>query len=277
MSKQIEQRVKDKLKTISKESQVPFNHLLDTLFLERFLARIAESRHSENLIFKGGMCLAQIIELKRETRDIDFLLTDVKANQSTVKTLVEEIAQVDLSDGFVFSEVEVDILSLEHKKYPGYRINIKGQLSQIKNTVSIDIGVGDVVRPNLLEVELLESNGPLFEESVKLNSYPPEYIFSEKFEAILHLGDVNSRMKDFYDCYTMIQEGVLDAGALKDAINETLKNRETPFTLISDPSEGLTLKWNSFKKKFKRLEQDLEFGSVVMGINKYIKMVFGIE
>lgn len=270
MSKSTEQSIKQKLKNISKESKVPFNNLLDTLFLERFLVRIGKSKYADKLIFKGGMCLAQIIELGRETRDIDFLLTQIKGSVEIVKSLIEEIAAIDVGDDFIFSKVDIGELSIEHKKYPGYRVSVEGTLGQIKNKVSIDIGVGDVARPKALEVELMNINGPLFEDAINLKAYPPEYIFSEKLEAILHLGELNSRMKDFYDCYRLIQEGVLDKKLLKKAIKETLENRGTKFRLIPEPTESFNVKWNSFIKKN---AAQLELSEVIREINKTLNLI----
>lgn len=66
------QKVKAKLKKISKDEGIIFNNLLETLFLERVLARISKSKYREKLIFKGGMCLSQIINLKRGTKDMIF-------------------------------------------------------------------------------------------------------------------------------------------------------------------------------------------------------------
>ncbi len=270
MSKVTEQSIKQILKNISKESKVPFNNLLDTLFLERFLVRIGKSKYADKLIFKGGMCLAQIIELGRETRDIDFLLTQIKGNIETVKGLIDEVAAIDVGDDFIFSKVDIGELSIEHKKYPGYRVSVQGTLGQIKNKVSIDIGVGDVVLPKALEVELMNANGPLFEDTINLKAYPPEYIFSEKLEAILHLGELNSRMKDFYDCYRLIQEGVLDKNLLKKAIKETLENRGTKFSLIPEPTEAFNVKWNSFIKKN---ATQLELSDVIREINKTLNLL----
>lgn len=249
MSKAIEQRVKHKLKALSKEHGIPFNVLLNTLFLERFLVRIGSSAHADKLIFKGGMCLANLINLNRETKDIDFLLKKIQATAPAVKGLIEEIALLDVEDGFVFSDVKLSELAIEHKKYPGYRISIQGKLSQTTNKLAIDIGVGDVVRPRAMEIELLSSNGPLFEKVVTLHSYPPEYIFSEKVEAILHLGEINSRMKDFYDCYSLLAAGIMDEQALHHAVLETLENRETTLTPVPDHSEVFDAKWNSFLQK----------------------------
>lgn len=43
--------------------------------LERFLARQSNSTHQNKFIFKGGLLLAQYLEIGRETTDADFLLT----------------------------------------------------------------------------------------------------------------------------------------------------------------------------------------------------------
>ena len=55
MSKSIEQSVKQKLKNMEKKKGIPFNRLLDTLFLERILARVSSSNYKDKLIFKGGL------------------------------------------------------------------------------------------------------------------------------------------------------------------------------------------------------------------------------
>ena len=99
------------------------------------------------------------------------------------------------------------MIGVPQKKYLGYRISLKGQLGQIKNKILVDIGLGDIVRPKILEIELMNYKKPLFEKTTRLNSYPAEYIFLEKIEAILYLGENNSRMKDFYDCHCLIKKG----------------------------------------------------------------------
>ncbi len=269
MSDATEQRVKDTLKKLSKASNTPFNLLLDTLFLQRFLVRVGQSAYADKLIFKGGMCLAQFIEIGRETRDIDFLLTRSVGGIETIENITEEIARVGVGDNFIFSSVSVVELSLRHKKYPGYRITIQGQLGQIRNNVSMDIGVGDVVRPISLEVKLMKSNDPLFEDRTYLLAYPPEYIFSEKVEAILYLGKLNSRMKDFYDCYRLVSENVLDATALSMAVAETMKNRGTPLERIPEPTKVFDARWKAFLRKNRINDPGL--GEVVARINGAIK------
>jgi predicted nucleotidyltransferase component of viral defense system len=271
MSKSREQSIKQKLKDISQQEKISFNRLLDNLFLERFLSRIAFSTYKEQLIFKGGMCLAQFIDLGRETRDIDFLLTKITSTKETISKAIQEIIAIDVGDDFIFLFQNISQLSLEHKKYPGFRILLEGQLGQIKNKVSIDIGVGDVVRPRYIDVELMKSKISLFEEKISLYSYPPEYIFSEKFEAILHHAELNSRMKDYYDCYRMVIENVLDEKQLGESLRETTSNRGTPLTLIPEDTSAFENLWKGFLKKNKI--EDLDLSSAVKVINLKIKMI----
>ncbi len=115
MSKAIEQSVKHRLKKIEKETKVPFNRLLETLFLERILTRLAKSKYRDKFIFKGGMCLRQLIELKRETRVLDFLLLGLEKENKKLKAIFEESVQIELDDGFNFNEVRLNPLPLTHK------------------------------------------------------------------------------------------------------------------------------------------------------------------
>ena len=272
MTKATENRVKDKLKNIMRDTGIPFNNLLLTLFLERFIVRIGKSKHAENLIFKGGMCLNQYIDLKRQTIDMDFLLTKLKGNIDSIREMIEEVTQIEINDDFEFSDVKVSELSLEHKKYPGYRIDLQGYLGKINKKITIDIGIGDVVRANSIEVELLKSNGPLFEESIQLNAYPPEYIFSEKLEAILHLAESNGRMKDYFDCYHLIKSNVLTPKTLKKAITDTTDNRGTKLALITHNRDELEKRWEIFSTKNK--VEDLSLDETIKEINTLLKSLF---
>ena len=59
-----EQALKDRLQTIAKEKEIPFNSCWKQLLLERFLARLGRSAYADKLIFKGGFLLAYIFVLK---------------------------------------------------------------------------------------------------------------------------------------------------------------------------------------------------------------------
>ncbi len=69
--------------------------------------------------------------------------------------------------------------------------------------MQIDIGFGDVVFPEPEESELptlLGSPAP------QLLCYSRESAIAEKFEAMVKLGELNSRMKDFYDIWLLSRQ-----------------------------------------------------------------------
>lgn len=271
MSKAIEQSIKEKLRNIAKKEGVAFNILLETLFLERFLVRLATSKYRDNFIFKGGMCLSQYLDIGRETRDLDFLLSKLESSSENVQSIFEEVANIKNDDSFEFGEVTLSQLAIDHKKYPGYRISLIGKLGQIKQKITVDIGVGDVVRPSLLKIELMKDKGALFEEGITLSAYPPEYIFSEKLEAIIYLDEANSRMKDFHDCLQMIKDDGIEKNEFKDAILETFKNRGTEFTYIPNHEEKLGPRWGAFVRKNKG--EVAQLNQVIVEINEFLKRI----
>jgi predicted nucleotidyltransferase component of viral defense system len=77
-----EQAFKERLKTIAKEKNIHFNVAWKQLILERFLLRLSKSTLVNRFIFKGGYLLAYLIDIGRETKDLDFLLTEIKAEES---------------------------------------------------------------------------------------------------------------------------------------------------------------------------------------------------
>ena len=72
-----EDALKERIKSIAKDKGTTFQEVWKQLLLERFLARVSKSKHQEKFIFKGGLLLAQYLEIGRETTDADFLMTKI--------------------------------------------------------------------------------------------------------------------------------------------------------------------------------------------------------
>lgn len=262
--------VRSKLKTIAKESNKTFMELFKQLTFERFLARLAQSSFRNNLIFKGGLCLQQYIEIGRETKDIDFLLKELEGKTETLEKVFQEVCEIKIEDYFKFYEPSITQLDVEHKQYPGYRIKIEVSFGNMKDRLQIDIGIGDVVDEFEMGLNFLEYRGaPLIEGGVGVLAYPPEFIFSEKLQAIIELKTLNSRMKNYFDCYVLIQNGVLDKKKTKRAIEKTFSRRKTDFQLIEDFSEELGPVWTQFQKKVKGCPK--EISQVIGVINSFLK------
>jgi len=60
-----------------------------------------------------------------------------------------------------------------------------------------------------------------------VRAYSPETVIAEKFQAVIALGIVNSRMKDFYDLYAIPRAVKVSEDALLKAIKSTFMRRET--------------------------------------------------
>ncbi|MCP4447796.1 MAG: nucleotidyl transferase AbiEii/AbiGii toxin family protein, partial [Myxococcales bacterium] len=86
--------------------------------------------------------------------------------------------------------------------------------------------------------------------------YPRETVIAEKFQAMVHLGTLNSRMKDFYDIWLLSRQFDFGGSSLADAVAGTFKNRETavetkPVALTSDfsSSKDKQKQWAAFLRK----------------------------
>lgn len=104
-----------------------------------------------------------------------------------------------------------------------------------------------------------------------MSSYPAEYIFSEKLEAILYHGELGSRMKDYYDCYRMIDEGILDMELLKQALVQTTSNRGTKLKLIPKKAEPFSGLWSNFLRTNDLGELDMN--EVIKLINSILQKI----
>ncbi len=62
----------------------------------------------------------------------------------------------------------------------------------------------------------------------QLRAYPPETVTAEKFQAMVALGEFNSRMKDFFDLWAIAGAFTFDGAVLAQAILKTFECRRTP-------------------------------------------------
>lgn len=275
-----EQALKDRLQTIARERNIHFNTCWKHLILERFLSRLAGSTHSNKFIFKGGFLLSYLMEIGRETTDLDFLLTRMKTEKYDLQKTFMEIISIQSGDGFTFSFDSIEQLNQPHMEYPGYRVVLATSFAKMKDKIHVDVGVGDAVEPLTREIPFVQYRGnPFFESAVSLLAYPIETIFSEKLETILSKGANNSRMKDYHDLILLIRkEGMLNLEQLKEAVAKTFSNRGT--ILRSVQFDGASLKniqrlWAAHLYGLGDNAQDFdlpkEISAVIEEVNKYVE------
>ncbi|MDN3505988.1 MAG: nucleotidyl transferase AbiEii/AbiGii toxin family protein [Simkaniaceae bacterium] len=281
-----QQALKDRLQAIAKEKNIPFNACWKQFLLERFLTRLSGSEYVERFIFKGGFLLAYLMHIGRETTDLDFLLTRMNAREKELETAFREISSVFSDDGFSFSLDGIKPLNQPHMLYPGYRVSLHATFAKMRDKIQVDVGVGDIVQPLNRQIPLLQYRGkPFFEDSISLNVYPVETIFSEKLETILSKGASNSRMKDYHDLMLLIRKKeMLNINKLKNSVSNTFSKRETPLRQIAFSQtslESIQKLWKAHLQGLGDVAQELnlpsEISDVIQEINQYISRSLKVE
>lgn len=230
MTTDIEKSFKAKLRAMAQETRRDPADLWQNLMLERFLARMEQSSFAKHFVLKGAILLSRYIEIGRETRDLDFLAHNISNSINHLKVNFEEIAVINLQDGFEFKNVVATELLHPHMGYPGAVITMICYFGKTRSKVTIDIGFGDIVEPKMQTIPLMHSaKGPLFESSIRLNCYPKEFIFAEKLETIVYRGATNSRMKDFHDLHSLIMNASIKPfEKLNGIVGAVFNHRQTP-------------------------------------------------
>lgn len=87
-------------------------------------------------------------------------------------------------------------------KYDGVRVRFRALIGRALLAMQVDVGFGDVVTPAHQRIEypsLLDADPP------RLLGYTPETAIAEKVHAMVILDTANSRMKDFFDVWVLLQ------------------------------------------------------------------------
>lgn len=243
--------IRQRLLNKAHETNRPYNEIMQYYAIERFLYRISRSSYSDKFILKGAlMFLAWGASVYRPTRDID-LLGFTTNELGVVARIIQEVCEQEVEpDGLIFDAQTVQSERIrEDADHEGVRVNLTGYLGKAKIPLQIDIGFGDVVfpAPNVLEYPtLLRMPAP------HLRGYPPESVVAEKLQALVFLGSVNSRMKDFYDLWVLAEQFEFDGRKVQEAIITTFRRRNTalPEEIPVGLSDGFAIEnqsqWQAF-------------------------------
>jgi len=267
--------VKAKLKNQAPKRGHMLQEELTAYGLERTIYRISISEYVDKFTLKGGIFLYALFDgnFTRATTDIDLLAQETNNEVENIKKIFEEIFSIEVNDALLYDLESLDVhLITEFKAYHGLNVSIVAYLGKTKIPISIDIGFGDIVYP---ERVLMDFPVLLDMEVPKIYVYSLNSVIAEKFEAIVSLGYVNSRYKDFYDIYILASNYEFDGNELKKAIEETFHHRQTGFDDIvafeKDFTEDAVRKsrWNAFTKKKKAMES-VDFGRTVELIKDFL-------
>lgn len=226
MSRDLDASILARLRAIAQQRQEEFQVTLTQYCLERLLARLAVSTHRERFILKGALLLRVLIEqVRRVTRDLD-LLGFGSSEAADIEQTMREICATQVEpDGVRF---DVDTLKVapirEGQEYGGQRVTITAFIKTVRMPLQIDIGFGDSVVPGAVAISYPTMLGS---ERPRLRGYPLETVVAEKCQALVVLGLLNTRMKDFHDLYLISRSQTFDGASLLRALTATFKRRGT--------------------------------------------------
>jgi hypothetical protein len=141
--------------------------------------------------------------------------------------------------------------------------------------MQIDIGFGDVVYPEPEESDLPTMlNFP----APRMLCYSRESFISEKLEAMVKLGMLNSRMKDFYDIWLLSRQFTFDGAKLAEAIRRTFERRGTalPAEIEAFAEPFIVAKqtqWAAFRKRLKQDRVPASFREIVTSVNRFLSPI----
>ena len=266
----VTQSIHQKLLNIRDKTGEQFNHLLMRYGLERLLYRLVASGYDQQFVLKGAMLFVLWQEMPgRPTRDIDLLGFGDMSHERLQRIFADACKADVVEDGLRFDHNSIVIDDIrDEQEYHGKRVRLMAYLGNARLAIQIDIGFGDAVTPSPTTIEyptILDLPAP------RIRAYHPATVIAEKFNAMIVLGMMNSRMKDFYDVYVILGNMIVDKNQLADAIESTFERRKTPlpdklplvFTddFLNDGNKET--QWRAFLKRSRLADCNLTFAQIV--------------
>jgi Nucleotidyl transferase AbiEii toxin, Type IV TA system len=220
------------------------------------LYRLSVSEHANSFLLKGALLFSLWYDTPhRPTRDVDLLGFGADDVASLV-AVFQAIAMVAVDDGMEFDTQSVKGSEIRKDAgYGGVRIDMLAKLDGARIALQIDVGFGDAVTPAPQNISypvlLAEFAAP------QLRAYPKYTVVAEKLHAICLLGMANTRMKDYFDLWVLLQDSGLENAELIRAVKATFERRgtkipsQTPVGLsdVFSADAAKQSQWQAFIKK----------------------------
>lgn len=227
LPKNVAASVRARLLSRAKEQGMDYNLILTKYALERLLYRLSVSPWGDAFVLKGALLFDLWFDQPhRPTRDMD-LLGFGSSEMADVAVVFREVCALVDEDGMTFDPATVRAAEIRKEaNYAGVRVTLLGTLDGARCAVQVDVGYGDAVTP-----EPQTAHYPVLLEDMStpvLRVYPAYTVVAEKYHAMVSLGMVNTRLKDYFDLWFLARHFVFDPALLQDAIAATFARRSAP-------------------------------------------------
>ena len=148
-----------------------------------------------------------------------------------------------------------------------------GDFSAGALAIQIDVGFGDAL--GTLAWKKVDYPAILEFPMPRLRAYHPATVVAEKLNAMVVLGVLNSRMKDFYDMHAILTHIAIDDSVLEAAICSTFQRRIVPLPYklpVAFTSEFLEqenlIQWQAFLRRSVLTTFGLDLATVVADLRQ---------
>lgn len=218
--------IKAKIRNLAKNNNLSSQEVLQMFLFERFLERLSKSEYKSNFVIKGGFLVSSLIGINnRTTMDMDSTIKGLPLTEENITKVVNSIINIEVNDGIQFEIKDVNYIR-ESDEYENFRVSLVANIGKTKNPMKLDLTTGDAITPREIEY----SYPCIFrEKNIEVLAYPVETIIAEKYESIIKRNITTTRMRDFYDLYTLynLKKSEIDIDILCTAIKRTSSKRES--------------------------------------------------
>ena len=216
---------RQRLLNLARQEGQVFDVVLIAFGLVRLVYRLSVSDYRDRFVLKGGMLvMLWTADTGRFTRDIDFLAFGPD-EEAALKEAFSTILAIDGGDGLIYDAANLTAATIrEDQVYGGMRLRTTAYLGATQIPITVDLGFGDALGDPEYQID----HASLLDfPAASIRAYSPAAVIAEKFQAVVALGIANSRMKDFYDLWTLPKAVKNDSQELADTILGTFNRRGT--------------------------------------------------
>lgn len=255
------------LQTQARATQRPTQELLELFTLEGFLSRLAESRHRNTFVLKGGVLLAAFGN-RRPTRDVDLAGINIDNSPVTITALIRAILAIEMDDGLMFDLDSLTAQSIrDEDEYSGVRVSARAKLATAELVFHVDVNVGDPIQPPPDDILVPRILGG---EPIPLRGYPIHMVLAEKMVTALQRGTASTRWRDFGDVWTLTRSHGIDGGMLQRSIATVAEHRRATVRPLRGVLDGYgeigQPKWASWLRKQGNRSLPRNFAEVVSAV-----------
>ncbi len=273
----IADKTKGKIKIIANKSKADPRVLMRIYMMERFLERISKSNYRENIIIKGGILITSLVGISmRSTLDIDTSVKSLDLSDENILKIIKDIMEISLDDGVCFEIKRIEKI-MDEMEYSGIRVHMNALCDSMITPIKVDISTGDVITPQAIEYQY---NLLTEKRVISLYTYNLETILAEKLQTILVRERANTRMRDFYDVYSLMNIYSIQKKVFERAYKATCRNRKSLYILNNEKNiikviahdSGLRELWRRYQRKYKYAES-IEYIQTIDSLQKLISFL----